>query len=264
MNLSKLLVLFVLGLFVTGGVVRAQVEVKGTVYDISAQYPVRGVSVLAVSGKGTQTDSLGHYHILLSVNDSISFSYLGRETAKTAIKDLPKDYPFDISLHVTVSDTLQSVTVYNRNYTLDSLNNRKEYQKVFDYNGNVLHNMHMGQHGGLGIGLDFDRLFDGKANRRMEALQARLEWQEKDNFIDHRWSVAVVKRVTGLQSPQLDTFMRQYRPSYDFIQSCETEYEFFKYIQEWSKFFIEDWNTAHKDAPIKMKDSSTSSSGSGQ
>lgn len=259
MNVPKLLVLFVLGLLVTGGVLRAQVEVKGTVYDISAQYPVRGVSVLAVSGKGTQTDSLGHYRIVLSANDSISFSYLGRETSKTAIRDLPKDYPFDISLHVAVSDTLQSVTVYNRNYTLDSLNNRKEYQKVFDYNGNVLHNLHMSQHAGFGVGLDFDRLFDGKSNKRMEALQARLEWQEKDNYIDHRWSVAVVKRVTGLQSPQLDTFMRQYRPSYDFIQSCETEYEFYKYIQEWSKFFIEDWNTAHKDAPIKPRDSSSTS-----
>ena len=108
MNVLKLLVLFFVGMLVTGASVKAQVEVKGTVYDISAQNPVRGVSVLAVSGKGTQTDSLGHYHIALSVNDSISFSYLGRETAKTAIKDLPKDYPFDISLHVSVSDTLRA------------------------------------------------------------------------------------------------------------------------------------------------------------
>jgi hypothetical protein len=45
MNPPKLLVFFVLGMLVTGGAVRAQVEVKGTVYDISAQNPVRGVSV---------------------------------------------------------------------------------------------------------------------------------------------------------------------------------------------------------------------------
>src|ERR1700761_2316019 len=127
MNLSKLLVLFVLGMLVTGGVVRAQVEVKGTVYDMSAQNPVRGVSVLAVSGKGTQTDSLGRYRIVLSVNDSISFSYLGRETRKTAVRDLPKGYPFDISLHVMV-DTLPTATVFNRNYRVDSMENRKEYQ----------------------------------------------------------------------------------------------------------------------------------------
>ena len=253
MNPPKLLVFFVLGMLVTGGVVRAQVEVKGTVYDISALNPVRGVSVLAVSGRGTQTDSLGRYRIVVSINDSLSFSYLGRATSKTAVKDLPQGYPFDISLHVTVSDTLPTATVWNRNYERDSLENRKEYQKVFDYNGNVLHGMNMSQRGGFGVGLDFDRLFDGKANKRMEALQSRLEWQEKDNYIDHRWSVAVVKRVTGLQPPALDTFMRQYRPSYEFIQSCETEYEFYKYIQEWARFFIEDWNVAHKDAMIKPR-----------
>src|ERR1700744_3032342 len=172
--------LFVLSMVLTGGIVRGQVEVKGTVYDISAQNPVRGVSVLAVSGRGTMTDSLGHYHIVLSVNDSISFSSLGRATTKTAVRDLPQGYPFDISLHVMV-DTLPTATVWNRSYQLDSLENRKEYQKVFDYNGNVLHNMKMSQRGGFGVGLDFDMLLGGKANKRMEALQSRLEWQEKDN-----------------------------------------------------------------------------------
>lgn len=254
MNPPKL-VLFFLGLVLYGGMVRAQVEVKGTVYDISAQYPMRGVSVMAVSGKGTTTDSLGHYKLLLSVNDSVSFSYLGRGTAKTAVRDLPQGYPFDISLHVAV-DTLPTATVWNRSYRLDSLENRKEYQKVFDYNGNVLKGMKASRGAGFGVGLDFDMLLDRKANRRMEALQSRLEWEEKDNYVDHRWSKAVVKRVTGLDTPILDTFMRQYRPSYEFIQSCETEYEFYKYIQEWAKFFIEDWNTAHKDAMIKPRDSS--------
>jgi len=258
MKLPKLLFLFVLSLTLTGGIVRAQVEVKGTVYDISAQYPMRGVSVLAISGKGTTTDSLGHYRIVLSVNDSVSFSYLGRATSKTAVRDLPQGYPFDISLHVAV-DTLPVATVWNRSYRLDSLENRKEYQKAFDYNGSVLHNMKMSQRGGFGIGLDFDMLFNGKENHRMEALQSRLIWQEHDNYIDHRWSVAVVKRVTGLQPPALDTFMRQYRPSYEFIQSCETEYEFYKYIKEWAKFFKEDWNIAHKDAMIKPTANSSSS-----
>jgi hypothetical protein len=244
--------LFFLNLAVAGGGVSAQVEVKGTVYDISAQYPLRGVSVMTVSGKGTQTDSVGRYRLLLSVNDSVSFSYLGRATSKTAVKDMPEGYPFDISLHVAV-DTLPTATVWNRSYRLDSLENRKEYQKVFDYNGNILHSMKASRGAGFGVGLDFDMLFDGKANRRMETMQKRLIWQEQDNYIDHRWSVAVVKRVTGLVPPALDTFMRQYRPSYEFIQSCETEYEFYKYIQEWAKFFIEDWNTAHKDSALKLK-----------
>jgi hypothetical protein len=254
MNPPKLLrCLFVLSLVITGGVVRAQVEVKGTVYDISAQYPLRGVSVLATSGRGTVTDSSGHYRIVVPSTDSLSFSYLGRATSSTAVRDLPQGYPFDISLHVAV-DTLPTATVWNRSYELDSLENRKEYQKAFDYNGSALKNMKMSRGAGFGVGLDFDMLFNHHAVKRMEALQDRLIWQEHDNYIDHRWNRAIVKRVTGLDTPVLDTFMRQYRPSYEFIQSCETEYEFYKYIQEWAKFFVEDWNNAHKDAMIKVKE----------
>lgn len=112
----------------------------------------------------------------------------------------------------------------------------------------MVHSMKMERRPGMGIGLDLDMLIDGKANRRMEALQSRLEWEEKDNYVDHRWNKALVKRVTGFESPMLDTFMRQYRPSYEFIQSCKTEYEFYKYIQEWGKFFADDWKNAHKNA----------------
>jgi hypothetical protein len=81
----------------------------------------------------------------------------------------------------------------------------------------------------------------------MLALQKRLEWEEQDKYVDHRWNRAMVRRVTGLEPPKLDSFMRQYRPSYEFIKSCETDYEFYKYIQEWGRFFEENWKVLHKE-----------------
>ena len=241
----SLIAVFVLVFFAAP--VLAQVEIKGTVYDVSQQYAMQGVSVVSTSGIGTMTDSMGRYRIVVPVTDSISFSYLGRGTAKFAVKGLPVGYPFDMSLQVAI-DSLAPALVRSHNYREDSLENRKEYQKVFDYHANYLHNMKMERRAGFGMGLDLDLLLDGKANRRMEALQRRLEEEEQDKYIDHRWNKAVVKRVTGLEPPALDTFMRQYRPSYEFIQSCQTEYEFYKYIQEWGKFFAEDWRIAHKGA----------------
>jgi len=244
MNRPRLLLSFLL-VFLEVLSASAQVEVKGTVYDISQQYGMRGVSVVSTSGRGTMTDSLGHYRIMVSIGDSISFSYLGRGTAKFPVKDLPAGYPFDMSLQVAI-DTLPAATIWNRSYRLDSMENRKEYQKAFDYQSGLLHNMKMERRPGFGVGLDLDMLIDGKANRRMEALQSRLEWEEKDKYVDHRWNRAIVRKITGLEPPALDTFMRQYRPSYEFIQSCQTEYEYYKYIQEWGKFFDEDWKNAHK------------------
>ncbi len=245
MNPPKLLPILVLVLF--AGRASAQlIEIKGTVYDISQQYPMQGVSVMSTSGLGTMTDSVGRYHILVPAGDSISFSYLGRGTAKYPVKDLPHGYPFDMSLQVAV-DSLPTAFVRSHNYRLDSLENRKEYEKVFDYHSSYLHNMKMDRRAGFGMGFDLNMLLDGKANKRMEALQKRLVEEEQDKYVDHRWNTAIVKRVTGLEPPALDTFMRQYRPSYEFIQSCQTEYEYYKFIKEWGKFFQDDWKVAHKE-----------------
>ncbi|MBN9386328.1 MAG: hypothetical protein J0H74_36555 [Chitinophagaceae bacterium] len=223
-----------------------QVQINGTVYDKSLQYAMRGVSVMGASGAGTMTDSLGHYHIRLSTGDSIYFSYLGRSTMKFPVKDIPAGYPFDMSLEVAV-DSLPTAFVQSSNYRLDSLENRKEYKRIFEYQADYVDNMRAGRRGGFGVGLDFDLLLDGAKNRRMLAFQDRLQWEEKEKYVDHRFTKAIVKRVTGLESPALDTFMRQYRPSYDLIQSCETEYEFYKYILEWSRFFEKDWKATHHD-----------------
>lgn len=242
-----LVILTASALFVWPRRAEAQVEVSGTVYDQSMQFAMRGVSVLSTSGVGTMTDSLGHYKIKVLSIDSLYFSYLGRATAKFAVVSIPVGYPFDMSLQVAV-DSLPSVSVHGRNYLLDSLETRKEYAKVFNYSPHYLDNMKMGRRPGLGVGLDLDMLFDGKTNRRMEAMQSRLIWQEQDNYIDHRWNFSIVHKLTGLESPALDTFMRQYRPTYDFIQSCATEYEYYQYIQRWGKFFEEDWKIAHKSS----------------
>lgn len=244
-SMIKPLLTAVLPLIAT--VTLGQVQVNGTVYDKSMMYGMRGVSVMGASGTGAITDSLGHYHIRLAAGDSIYFSYLGRSTSKYPVKDIPLGFPFDMSLEVAV-DSLPSVFVRSGNYREDSLENRKEYKKIFDYEADYLTGMKSNRRGsGLGVGLDLDLILDAKKNRRMLAFQQRLEEEEKDKYIDHRFTRSIVKRVTGLESPALDTFMRQYRPTYEFIQSCETEYEFYKYILEWGQFFEKDWKISHPD-----------------
>jgi hypothetical protein len=218
------------------------------VYDKSQRYPMANVSVISTSGSGTITDSLGRYLVKLSAADSISFSYLGKSTYKFAVKEIEFPDQFDMSLDVVV-DSLPFVTVYQKNYRIDSLENRREYQKVFDYGGgDYIENMKTGRgKSAMGVGFNFDMFFEGKSVRRMEAFQKRLIWEEHDKYVDHRFTRALVKRITGLQAPALDTFMRQYRPSYEFIQACETDWEFYKYILESSRFFVEMWRKDYPD-----------------
>jgi hypothetical protein len=223
-------------LALSGQMALGQVQIKGTVYDRSQLFAMQGVSVMGTSGSGTTTDSLGHYTIRLPSGDSIYFSYLGKFTAKFPVKDIATAYPFDMSLQVAV-DSLPSVFVRMKNYRLDSLETRLEYQKIFDYGAGYITNMKTTRSGGMGVGLDLDMFFNAANNRRMLAFQKRLEEEERDKYIDHRFTRYIVKRITGLQAPALDTFMIIYRPSYELIQSCATDYEFYKYIADWGKSF---------------------------
>jgi hypothetical protein len=250
MNIPRLfyfLVAVVTGQSLFCTVAMGQVEIKGTVYDRSAFYAMPGVSVLAASGAGTMTDSLGRYQIRLSPDDSIYFSYLGKFTAKFPVKDMPAGSPFDMSLQVSI-DTLPSVFVRPKDYRQDSLENREEYRKIFDYSPNFLGNMKMpkgSRGGGMGVGFSLDMILDAKHNRWMESMKSRLEWEEQDNYIDHRFNRALVKRITGLEAPALDTFMKIYRPSYEMLKSFETEYQYYKYIFDWGKTYSEIWKQEH-------------------
>ncbi len=224
-------------LFWSGQLAMGQVSIRGTVYDRSQRFGMPGVSVLGTSGGGTATDSLGNYSIRLPAGDSIYFSYLGKFTARTPLKDINPDQPFDMSLEVG-TESLPTVFVQAKNYLLDSLETRREYKKIFDYGADYVTDMKATRNGrGMGMGVDFDMLLRPGQVRRTLAFQKRLIEEEQDNYVDHRFSPTVVHRVTGLESPVLDSFMKVYRPSYEFLQTLTTDYEFYKYIADCAKFY---------------------------
>jgi hypothetical protein len=223
----------------------AQVEISGTVYDRSQHFALQGVSVLGASGVGTVTDSAGHYTIKLPAGDSLYFSYLGKLTMKFPVKEINYPEAFDMSLQVNV-DSLAPVYIRSRNYQEDSAENRMEYQKIFDYGGpDVFNTPGGGRSPSPGMGIDFDLLFDGRRNRRMLAFQKRLLDDEREKYVDHRFSRSLVKRITGLEPPLLDSFMRLYRPSYEFIQACYNDYDYYEYILRSGKYFLEIWKEDH-------------------
>jgi len=153
---------------------------------------------------------------------------------------------FDIALHVKPTE-LAEVRVAPKNYYLDSLQNRKDYAKIFNYKkpGLALSDGSSGS----GVGLDLDQIinmFRFKRNRRLQAFQDRLIEDEHDKFIDHRFTHYIVKKITGLSGNALDSFMYRFRPSYEFTKIA-TDYEFFDYI----KLAYQDYLIRH---PIKKEE----------
>ena len=209
--------------------------VQGKVFDISRRAPLEAVSVMTTSGKGTLTDSLGRYSISVRETDTLFFSYLGKNTNKFAVAEITDHLHFDISIHVMVNE-LPGVTVKNRNYLLDSIQNRKDYAKVFNYRKPTLRLSTNPNYTPGGIGAAFDlneiiNMFRFKRNRQIEALQRRLIQQEQDKYIDKRFNKRFITKITGMQGAVLDSFMVFYRPPYDFLLTVN-DLELGMYIEE--------------------------------
>lgn len=198
----------------------SQVTVKGRIFDVTQQTPLPGVSILSNSGRGTASDSLGYYSLLLSESDSIWFSYQGKPTPKYAVKGIPYLNSFDISIKVK-SSVLPTVTVWKHGYRLDSLRNRQDYAKVFNYSKPGLSTSMMPPgSGNMGVGLDIGELigmFQFRKNRRMASLQERLLEEEREKYVDYRFSKTFVRQLTELTGDKLAEFMKMYRPEYDFV-----------------------------------------------
>jgi hypothetical protein len=190
-----------------------------------------GVSVMSASGKGTSTNNEGRYEIDVTENDSIWFSYLGKPTMKYPVLKMTDPLHFDISIQISIP-VLKEIRIRPPNYKLDSIQNREDYASIFNYQKPKLRTV-TPQYG-AGVGFDLDEIinmFRFKRNRSMAAFQKRLLQDERDKFIDHRFSKALVIRLTKLSGAELDSFMQAFRPSYQFTL-LTSEYDFQKYIKD--------------------------------
>lgn len=207
----------------------AQVRISGTVYDASRSIPIASVSVVSTSGNGTTTDSSGRYTIMVKETDSLIFSFLNRPTAKFPVQNIHNVFQFDISLHVPATE-LPAVRVKAPNYRMDSMQNRRDYAKAFDFKKPGI-GIATSPGGGVGLDLnEFINMFKFRYNRRMLGFQKRLIQEEEDKFVDHKFSRALARRITGLNGDSLIQFMRLYRPSYEFTKFA-SDYDFLEYIK---------------------------------
>ena len=211
---------------------RAQLTVSGTVYDLSKINYVENVRVVSSSGGFAITDSMGKYKILVSKNDSLTFYYNNKPTQKFIVSQIADPYHFDISIHLSIKgkySVLKEVTVFSKSYKQDSIEDRQVYADIYNFTKPGLETS-VSADGVAGLDLDeLINIFRFRRNKRILAFQKRLEEQEEEKYIDYRFGKTFVKRITGMQSPALDTFLVWYRPTYIFARNSD-EIHFNEYI----------------------------------
>ena len=127
---------------------------------------------------------------------------------------------------------MKEVKILPKNYRLDSLRNRQDYAKIFNYQKPTLKTV-TPQYGAA-VGFDLDEIinmFRVKRNRSMASFQRRLLMEEQDKYVDFRFNKALVRRLTLLDGAELDSFMRVFKPSYTFTKLAG-DYEFRLYIKQ--------------------------------
>jgi hypothetical protein len=222
-------IVFGLVLLFVGGSSVAQYKVKGHVLDSSRIYPIELVTVHSTGGQTAMTDSTGFYSIGVAEKDSIWFSYLGRPTPKYPVLKIADVTQFDIALRLK-SDVMKEVRIRNRNYKEDSVQNRQDYAKVFNWHRPSLGTMTSVTSSGAGFDLDeIIRLFQFRKNKSMERFRERLDLEEQDKFVDHRFTKGLVKRLTGIEKEdELADFMKKYRPTFAFAAgTSDYDFQFF-------------------------------------
>lgn len=197
------------------------VTITGNVYDITARRPLEAVAVQSTSGRGTITDSTGRYLLVVLTTDSIWFSMIGKSTMKYPVDTISNTNQFNVMIHVKATE-LPEVKVRNNYYRYDSAMNRKDYAKVFKFKKpslSVVNNNTYNPGATVGFNLtEIINMFRVKRNQSILSLQKRLIEQEHEKYVSNRFSKQFVRKITKLPSPELDTFMRRYRPDYELLQ----------------------------------------------
>jgi hypothetical protein len=105
---------------------------------------------------------------------------------------------------------------------------KKEYKYATD-RGSSKDLLQLGQNGaGLGIDAIYNLL--SRKGRNARHLQEILEKDYKEQIIDFKFRPELVKESLGISGFELQDFMQQYRPSYDFVLAA-SDYAFIIYLR---------------------------------
>lgn len=239
----KQFLLYTIFLLLSAGAT-AQVQLSGTVYDSTKRNLVEGVQIICTCGTMSFSDSVGRYTIFVGEKDSVFFFFRNKPTQLFAVSQIKDFTAFDIALHLHVPGRykqLKEIIVYGKNRRQDSIENRLQYEKIFDYTKGGLRITGAPAESGMGAGLDLEALinvFRFRHNRSMARFQQRLIKEEQDRYINYRFNKTIVKKLTTLtDGPQLDRFMELYRPEYELLTQA-LDIELYQYIQAAANTFL--------------------------
>lgn len=224
MKLSALLFL----LFILAGTAKSQEKpVQGFVIDkVSKQRLAKVYIYNSSKDQGIINNNKGEFSTRASVGDTLFAALQGYGVDTLIYKGNNAIYfqlkPLAIQLR-EVAITGSLITPKQRYEQ-----NAREYKYATD-RGSAKDLLNLNSRG-VGLGIDAIYNLLSRKGRNARHLQAILERDYKEQIIDYRYNAAFVGRVLRIKGFELQDYMQQYRPSYDFVLVA-SDYAFIVYLR---------------------------------
>lgn len=218
------------------GIAQKNKPVIGYLRDSITHAPVVLASVTNINTHQTvMTGNTGRFKIDVKENEIISFAAVGYhfDTVQYSKKLMMQD---SINLFASpLSHDLGNVTVTAKGmsaYQMDSIERRND----------LLHDMVSYKkptfalsNSGAGLGISIDRFSKHEKSKR-RALDF-FEANEREEYINYRYSAKLVEEYTGFKDEPLRSFIQQSRPSYKWLREHVTKEDILYYINDQLKKF---------------------------
>lgn len=221
-------------------VLQAQVHLRGMVYiDSVQQRPADSAMLYVSTGRHWYTNRQGMYSIDLPVYDTLFIFYQHKILALPINAAVLRQPYLNIYLNDTAHgrlavEQLKPVFVKS-NYKEDSINNRRDYDNIFNYRKPTLASNNKWKDSTNGIplntqnkklGLVSTSIFGiGRTGKQKQHLQKRLVANEQLNYVANWFRPALVQKYCDMRNKDsLNFFVIHYTPAYkDFIAMNEID-----------------------------------------
>lgn len=214
-----LLLLFAL---VNGIAAAQQIPVKGFVIDKESKQRLAKVYIYnSHTDEGLYNNTKGEFSTQASVGDTL-FAALQGYGVDTIVYNGNSSIYFQLK---SLAIQLREVSI-----TGSSITPRERYDKTlreYKYATELGSSKDLLNLSSRGVGLGIDAIYNllSRKGRNARHLQAILERDYKQEIIDYRFNASFVSKVLRISGYELQDYMQQYRPSYDFVLIA-SDYEF--------------------------------------
>ncbi len=185
----------------------------------------------ANSHKLSISDGNGQFSLTVNKGDTVLTSYMGFKTDTTIFNN-------QNSLLITLNqlpNLLNEVVI--RDNPINPLKkfrrNQVEYKQIYRIGDDKNIVSVFGGAGFAGLGISIDKLYSAlsREGKNARGLQRALVTDYKADVVDARFTKSLVTKITGYKGEQLDIFMIDNRPTYEFIKTAP-DYDLIKYIKQ--------------------------------